>query len=229
MAHRRRLGFGFARGPTIIFAPRIPYYRFLVVSSLEPCFAGFPKFPKISGVCSMRIVFKRGTAPPYYIPLLNVYNIIKCLLCPSQMCRPIHCFPNIRERDQRSASTSNFGVTVPQVPLSLLPCTCSSLRLQCQLYNSLIRFEYFYSASLRPLLLWSDPDYSIATVSEFTRRSATGNCERRTCPMSLCSSWRGIRTCARPDARHRTYLRGTTPHNTLVHIVRLNSVSSFDI
>jgi len=28
-------------------------------------------------------------------------------------------------------------------------------------------------------------DYSIDTVLKLTRRSATGNCERRTCPRSL--------------------------------------------
>ena len=35
----------------------------------------------------------------------------------------------------------------------------------------------FYSAFSSPLLLKGAPDYSIDTVSELTRRSATGNCE----------------------------------------------------
>src|SRR6218665_982211 len=38
-------------------------------------------------------------------------------------------------------------------------------------------FGYFYSTSSSPLLLRGAPDYSIDTVSELTRRSATGNCE----------------------------------------------------
>ena len=36
---------------------------------------------------------------------------------------------------------------------------------------------YFYSASSSPLLLRGDPDYDIDTVSELTRRRATGNYE----------------------------------------------------
>jgi len=39
------------------------------------------------------------------------------------------------------------------------------------------------------------PDYSIDTVSELTRQSATGNYEWRTCPRNLCGSWSEIRTC----------------------------------
>src|SRR6218665_796095 len=37
--------------------------------------------------------------------------------------------------------------------------------------------RYFYSTSSSPLLLRGAPDYGIDTVSELTRRSATGNCE----------------------------------------------------
>ena len=42
-----------------------------------------------------------------------------------------------------------------------------------------IHFLYFYSASSSPLLLRGVPDYSIdrPTVSQVTRRIATGNCE----------------------------------------------------
>ena len=36
-----------------------------------------------------------------------------------------------------------------------------------------IHSGYFYGASSSPLLLRGDPDYSIDTVSELTRRSAT--------------------------------------------------------
>src|SRR6218665_2319335 len=66
--------------------------------------------------------------------------------------------------------------------------------------HSLIHSGYFYSASSSPLLLRDAPDCSIDTVSELTRRSATGNCERRTCPRSLPDYWSGIRTCDLPDA-----------------------------
>jgi len=38
-------------------------------------------------------------------------------------------------------------------------------------------FEYFYSSSSSPLLLRGAPDYSIDTVLELTRQSATGNSE----------------------------------------------------
>src|SRR6218665_3092391 len=40
---------------------------------------------------------------------------------------------------------------------------------------------YLYSTSSSPLLLRSTPDYIIDTVSELTYRSATGNCDCRTC------------------------------------------------
>jgi len=48
-----------------------------------------------------------------------------------------------------------------------------------------IQFGHFNSASSSPLLLRGAPDYSIDSVSESKRRSATGNCEWRTCPRSL--------------------------------------------
>ena len=58
----------------------------------------------------------------------------------------------------------------------------------CQLTDEWIvhSFINFYSASSSPLLLRSAPDYSIDTVSELTRRSATG--KWRTCPRSLHDS-----------------------------------------
>ena len=45
------------------------------------------------------------------------------------------------------------------------------------IYYSFIHSEYFYSASTSPPLLRGDSDYSIDTVSEIKRRSATDNCE----------------------------------------------------
>ena len=77
-------------------------------------------------------------------------------------------------------------------------------------------FLIFYSASSSPLLLRGTPNYSIDTVSKLTRRSATGNCEWRTCPRSLHGSWSGIRTRDPPDARHRTYHWATMPHKNIV-------------
>jgi len=41
--------------------------------------------------------------------------------------------------------------------------------------HSFIHTGYFYSTSSSPLLLRGAYDYSIDTVSELTRRSATGN------------------------------------------------------
>jgi len=60
----------------------------------------------------------------------------------------------------------------------------------------------------------SAPDYSIDTVSELTRRCATGKCEWRVCPRSLRDGYSVIRTCDPTDGRHRTYHRSITPHNT---------------
>jgi len=51
--------------------------------------------------------------------------------------------------------------------------------------HSFIHSLYFYSASSCPLLIKGAPDYSIYTVLELRCRSATGNCEWRTCPRSL--------------------------------------------
>ena len=58
------------------------------------------------------------------------------------------------------------------------------LWLTCKPF-SFIHSGYFYSASSCALLLRGAPDYSIDTVSELTRRSATCNYEWRTCPKSL--------------------------------------------
>src|SRR6218665_2693782 len=48
-----------------------------------------------------------------------------------------------------------------------------------------IVFIHFYSASHSLSLSEALPTTAIDTVSEFTRRSATGNCRQRTCPRSL--------------------------------------------
>src|SRR6218665_2248321 len=45
------------------------------------------------------------------------------------------------------------------------------------LIHSFIHSSYFYSAFSSPRLLRGAPDYSNDTMSELTRRSATGNCE----------------------------------------------------
>src|SRR6218665_2027110 len=56
--------------------------------------------------------------------------------------------------------------------------------------HSFIHSGYFFSASLNPLLGYSEAlsNTAIDTVSKFTRRSATCNCKWRTCPRSM--SWR---------------------------------------
>ena len=79
-------------------------------------------------------------------------------------------------------------------------------------FISFIHSGYFYSASSGSLLLRGAPDYSIDTVSELTHRSATGNCEWRTCPRSLRGSEILIGTCDLQYARHQTSLWTTTPH-----------------
>src|SRR6218665_969078 len=49
--------------------------------------------------------------------------------------------------------------------------------------NSFIQSGYLYSALLCPLLLGGAPDHSnCMTVSEFTRRSVTGNCIQQGSP-----------------------------------------------
>jgi len=60
----------------------------------------------------------------------------------------------------------------------------------------IIHSGHFYSASSSPLLLRGVLNYSIDTVPELARRSATGNCEWRTCPCKVLaySGWSGIRT-----------------------------------
>jgi len=101
------------------------------------------------------------------------------------------------ETDHREQSNNRTQITIPQPP-SLLSfnstfsrlCLCHRLWV-CPsstfplLIHSFIHSGYFYSASSSPLLLRGAPDYSIDTVSELTRRSATGNCEWRICPRSL--------------------------------------------
>ena len=67
--------------------------------------------------------------------------------------------------------------------------------------NSFIHSGNFYIASSSPLLLRGAPDYSIDTVLELTRQSATGNCECSSCPRSLRSSSSEIRTCDPLDAK----------------------------
>ena len=104
--------------------------------------------------------------------------------------------------------------------------------------HSFIHSGYFYRASSNPLLLRGTPDYSIDTVSELTCRSATGNCEWRTCPRSQRDGWSEIRTCNLLDARHQIYHWATTPHFLLfikwiremsaTEAVRMNFIDEVD-
>jgi len=68
------------------------------------------------------------------------------------------------------------------------------------IFHSIIHSGYFYRVSSSLLPLRGAPDYSIDTVLELTRWSATGNCECMTCPRSLCggqSIWTGLRPSGR--------------------------------
>ena len=94
--------------------------------------------------------------------------------------------------------------------------------------DSFIHSRYSCSATSSPLLLRGASDYRIDTVSKLTRsRSATGNCEWRTCPRSLRGGWSGIRTCNPADARHRTLLlyRPPRPSRPTGHAQWLDTVT----
>src|SRR6218665_1979171 len=60
-----------------------------------------------------------------------------------------------------------------------------------------------------PLLLRSVPD-TVWILCGVSRRSATGNCELRTCPRSLHGGWSGSRTHNPPVERFRLYQCATT-------------------
>ena len=83
--------------------------------------------------------------------------------------------------------------------------------------------DILIAPSSSPPLLRGAPDYGIDTVLELTHRSATGNCEWRTCPRSLHGGYSGIRTRDLPDARHRTYWWTTMPHR-LCYSVLVNVI-----
>src|SRR6218665_1836711 len=70
---------------------------------------------------------------------------------------------------------------------------------QMQLYC----IYHFCSASHSTSLSEALPTTAIDTVSEFTRRNATGNCMSRTCPSSLRGGYSGIRTHDPPVESHR--------------------------
>ena len=78
-----------------------------------------------------------------------------------------------------------------------------------------IVFVYLYSASQCMSLSEAHPTTSLSidrpTVSELTRRSATGNCEWRTCPKSLSSGWSDP-----PPEGTESYHWATTPHNVCI-------------
>src|SRR6218665_1490469 len=73
-------------------------------------------------------------------------------------------------------------------------------------------FIHFYNASHSMNHSEALPTTATNTVSEFTRRSATGNCKRRTCPRSLRDDLSWIRTHPPPVERHQLYKCVTTPH-----------------
>ena len=78
-----------------------------------------------------------------------------------------------------------------------------------------IVFIHFYSASHSMSLSEALPSTEIDTVSEFTRRSATGNCKWRTCPRFLRGDLSGIRTHDPPVERHLLYQCATTSLNII--------------
>jgi len=97
-------------------------------------------------------------------------------------------------------------------------CDCLANNGPTSIYMSFYSFinsGYFSSASSRALLLRGAPNYIFDTLSELTRRCATGNCERRTCPKSLRGGWSRIRTCDPPDASDRIHHWATMPHYTV--------------
>src|SRR6218665_98371 len=77
-----------------------------------------------------------------------------------------------------------------------------------------IHSGHFYSASSSPLLLRSAPGTArIAYFARVSRRSATGNCELRTCPRpGLHGGQSGIRTYDPLVERLRLYQCATTSH-----------------
>ena len=92
-------------------------------------------------------------------------------------------------------------VTVLWIPLCLPSAlygnASAELRVSAGTHQYwLVHSEYFYSVSSSPLLFRGAPDCGIDTASKLTRRSATGNCEWRTCPRSLRCGQTGIRTCS---------------------------------
>ena len=113
---------------------------------------------------------------------------------------------SVLSMDIRGVVLIIFAIIITSLNSSKVAALLMSLLLYC----SFIHSGYFYSTSSSPLLLRGALDYSIDTVPELTRQSATGNCEWRTYPMSLRGSWSGIRTCDPLDARHLTYHWSTT-------------------
>ena len=87
-----------------------------------------------------------------------------------------------------------------------------SLEFHFVLHSFILDISISPLHSSSSLLLRGAPDYSIDTVSEATRWSASGNYKWKTCPRSLHGGLSLTRTCDLPDARHRTYHWATTPH-----------------
>ena len=101
--------------------------------------------------------------------------------------------PSDKQLCKHTSISTVFGSSDKRVLLTIHPLSHSG---------------YFYSASSNPLLLRGAPDYSIDTVSEWTRRSARGKLGN--CPNVATGV--GFWTCDPPGARHRTYHWATKPH-----------------
>ena len=92
--------------------------------------------------------------------------------------------------------------------------------IQCPNYYCTV-FINFYSTSHSLSLSETLLSTAIDTVSEFTRRSATGNCKWRTCSRSLHGGLSGIRTRDPLVERYRVYQCATMPHVTRTHTLRI--------
>src|SRR6218665_2890341 len=71
------------------------------------------------------------------------------------------------------------GGVIPPTGSMIYSILSGKLNLLCTniVATSFVHSRYFYISSSTPLLLRGASDYSIDTVLELTRQSATGNCE----------------------------------------------------
>jgi len=75
----------------------------------------------------------------------------------------------------QEALVHNISKQTKILSYSIWNCAYASPILHNSGTHSIIHSRYLYRASSSPLLLRGAPDYSIDTVSELTRRSATGS------------------------------------------------------